>query len=1103
MNRPQHTWFVLLIVVVLLLSSVAPALAQDEPLLPPDDSPYEGSQPAGDSLLYLPMVRDQIISELEVPAEGIITTARGSSSRALPASVNALKLAAPVTQASDAAEGKVEPALLRAQGKVQVVVQLSRPSLAEAVAAQGLSTAAVDAVAQVSAVQQQQAQVVQTVQSLDSSAQVLGAAQKAINAVMVEVDAAALRQLAADPNVRSVRPVVNYALDLAETVPYIGATAVQNQGYDGAGVKVAVLDSGIDYTHAHLGGAGTLEAYIAAYGESLADPRNTTRDGLFPTEDVVGGYDFVGESWPNGPLAPDEDPIDEGGMGGAGGHGTHVADIIGGDGGVAPGVSLYALKVCSSVSTSCSGVALLQAMDWVLDPNGDANMSDHLDIVNMSLGSPYGQAFDDDLSFAVDNATAVGVLTVASAGNSSDKPFVSGTPGNAPTALSVAQTQVPSAQMDVMEVLSPASIAGDYAALWQPWSAPLAGVIEAPVQYGNGAGGNLNGCAAFAPGAAAGKVLLVDRGVCAISIKVSNGAAAGALAVVVGLVAPGDPTVFSYGGGDPSVPGFNITQAAANAVKSGLNAGVTVRFDPANAEPLVQSMAGSSSRGPAMASHIIKPEIGAPGASVSAVSGSGTGVEPFSGTSGAAPMVTGAAALLMDAYPERGPLEIKAVLVNTGETNILNKSGLLGGGLAAITRIGGGEVRVDRALASPVAAWEVYSEQPVVSLGFDDWARTNILRRPGITVRNYTNEGKTYRISVSYRYADDEARNVFKISAPSRVFVSANGVGSFGINFVLRTERLEAWDLNGPNSGDQGANADLLSRYEYDGYITLTNVKNANDTIHVPWQMLPRKAGLVGVRWKPAGYVEASNSGLATSRVESYSLIGKNGDLPEGGPGENNPVPDLRYVGYATYPVPAGYCSADPSFVMAFAVNTFEQQTHANAPFSFTVDIDADQDGDLDYEVYTSDQSGSALTDGRNVTFVYDAATRGSTAFFYTDHQMRSGNTVMLICGEQIGMNADNFYDPMDINVYAFDNFFQGVFTDGIEGITISPLGEQYLGVFDIGGVGATTLAPKASDKLRMLDFGQTTNNTEMGLLLLYRDGAIPGVETAVLFASK
>jgi hypothetical protein len=266
--------------------------------------------------------------------------------------------------------------------------------------------------------------------------------------------------------------------------------------------------------------------------------------------------------------------------------------------------------------------------------------------------------------------------------------------------------------------------------------------------------------------------------------------------------------------------------------------------------------------------------------------------------------------------------------------------------------------------------------------------------------------------------------------------------------------------------------------------------------------MLPRKAGEVRLRWKPAGYVEVSNTGVATTRIESYSLIGKNGDLPEGGQGENNPTPDLRYVGYATYPVPAGYCSADPSFVMAFAVNTFEQQTHANAPFSFTVDIDADQDGDLDYEVYTQELSG-ALTDGRNVTFVYDAATGDSTAFFYTDHQMKSGNTVMLICGEQIGMNAENFLDPMDINVYAFENYFQGIFTDGIEGITISSLGEQYLGLFETGGPGAITLEPKASDKLRMLDFGQTTNNTEMGLMLLYRDGAVPGVETAVLFASK
>src|SRR2546425_880832 len=105
-------------------------------------------------------------------------------------------------------------------------------------------------------------------------------------------------------------------------------------------------------------------AYTAAYGTTTADTRNTTTDGLFPTAKVVGGFDFVGERWPSGPLAPDPDPIDCGPSAiaapCAGGHGTHVADIIAGNDsvshkGVAPGALLYAVKVCSTVSTSCSG----------------------------------------------------------------------------------------------------------------------------------------------------------------------------------------------------------------------------------------------------------------------------------------------------------------------------------------------------------------------------------------------------------------------------------------------------------------------------------------------------------------------------------------------------------------------------------------------------------------------------------------------------------------------------------------------------------------------------------------------------------------------------
>jgi len=205
-----------------------------------------------------------------------------------------------------------------------------------------------------------------------------------------------------------VRPLHDYQLDLSETVPYIGASVVQNAGFDGTGVRVAVLDTGIDYTHKFFQGPGTVAAYKDAYGTTTADLKNTTTDGLFPTSKVVGGFDFVGERWPNGPLAPDPDPIDCGPSAiaapCAGGHGTHVADIIAGnDGashkGVAPGAVLYAVKVCSTVSTSCSGLALLEGIEFALDPNGDGDISDAVDVINMSVGSSYGQ-IQDDLSEA-------------------------------------------------------------------------------------------------------------------------------------------------------------------------------------------------------------------------------------------------------------------------------------------------------------------------------------------------------------------------------------------------------------------------------------------------------------------------------------------------------------------------------------------------------------------------------------------------------------------------------------------------------------------------------------------------------------------------------
>src|SRR5688572_4378820 len=221
-------------------------------------------------------------------------------------------------------------------------------------------------------------------------------------------------------------------------------------------------------------------------------------------------------------------------------------------------------------------------MDFALDPNGDGDTSDHVDIINMSLGSPYGQPFDDDLSAAVDNATAAGVLTVASAGNSADKQFITGSPGAATTALSVAQTAVPSAALQVMTLLAP--VTGDRGAVFQPWSAPLTTTIEGPVLYPATAAKRV-GCAdavgatPFTAGELAGRIVLIDRGVCSFSLKVANAAAAGASLVVIGLITPDVPFAGANGGGAATVPGFMINQVDANVLRTG---SAVVRFSPAN-----------------------------------------------------------------------------------------------------------------------------------------------------------------------------------------------------------------------------------------------------------------------------------------------------------------------------------------------------------------------------------------------------------------------------------------------------------------------------------------------------------------------------------------
>ena len=281
------------------------------------------------------------------------------------------------------------------------------------------------------------------------------------NGVQVHGRASDIARLAAVAGVARIEAAPRLRPMLDRSVPRIGADVVHARlGLDGAGQTIAIIDTGIDYTHRAFGGPGTAAAYAAASG--AAERIDDAFDGraLFPNERVVGGWDFVGPNYTSPGLCapgdeaaglctstprPDPDPLD------AYGHGTAVAGIAGSEGGgdVAPGVapeaSLVALKVygppARAADTDEAVDVVIDALEWCAAANLGLErrgaVPQRVDVINMSLGEPWAQGsrfFDA----AIDAAVNAGIVVVAAAGNQADHPFVLTAPGSSPRALSVA-----------------------------------------------------------------------------------------------------------------------------------------------------------------------------------------------------------------------------------------------------------------------------------------------------------------------------------------------------------------------------------------------------------------------------------------------------------------------------------------------------------------------------------------------------------------------------------------------------------------------------------------------------------------------------------------
>ena len=587
----------------------------------------------------------------------------------------------------------------------------------------------------------------------------LGRTEHVLNALMVEapgdgIDVRSLLGQYSDvAKVHKVR-IFKKTLDRAAQVHAVVA-AWERLGLDkaGAGMKIGILDSGIEATHA--GFQDESLPRLAGYPKV-----NNERDLVYTNRKII-----VARSYSNLWAKRDTDitALDRSG------HGTAVAMSAAGTShespfgklaGMAPAayIGVYKIFGTPGINDNTTNASILKAID-------DA-VADGMDVINLSFGTILAARPENDIIVtALERAEAAGVIAVVSSGNNGPGLATLGSPASAPTALTVGASE------NSRLFASAVTVSGSEVALAKVGSRTQAtGSISGPMVSIVALDPTGLACDAFAAGSLSGKIALIARGTCFFETKINNVGLAGATAAVIYSDEARAEDFITISAGTATLPAVFITYADGRKLKERLEASgsldavVDLALNAREANP--NRLAEFSSNGP-VPGVPVKPDLLAVGTNVftaaqSNFSGgeaySTTGYTLIDGTSFSSPIMAGLIAVLKAARPGLKPIDYRSLLVNSARP-------LADSPQLTLMQTGAGLADLSRALDAPLL--------------FNPVSVSFLRNEHSIAVRNLNSTAAIYNVSVEAR------RGIAPTLVSGQLEMAANATAQLLLQFDL------------------------------------------------------------------------------------------------------------------------------------------------------------------------------------------------------------------------------------------------------------------------------------------------------------------------------